>query len=146
MIYKIINGVDLSVCDKFRDGYCYPGTGVSYKCDTNCQYACYVYKEQLQRKITECEELKAQNETYQKMLDDPKVRVALTDVKTGEREVWRRLGRKAQRYKQALDQIENFIINDTCEPCKELEENYCDECNGQLVLDIISKAKGDKND
>ena len=54
----IINGVDVSGCDNFRDGYYYPGTGVSYKCDTNCQYACCVYKEQLQRKTAECEELK----------------------------------------------------------------------------------------
>lgn len=56
----IIDGVDVSGCEDFREGYCYPDTGVCYKCDTNCQYAAFYLKEQLARKTQECEELKAE--------------------------------------------------------------------------------------
>lgn len=49
----IINGVNVSGCDNPGWILLLPGTGVSYKCDTNCRYACYVYKEQLQRKTAE---------------------------------------------------------------------------------------------
>lgn len=90
----IINGVDVSGCDNSRDGYCCPGTGVSYKCDTNCQYACCVYKERLQRKTAECEELKEWCDTkdclYQKMTDNFTTSYI-----------------EAKRYKQALDEIED---------------------------------------
>ena len=41
------------------------------------------------------DQLKAENETYKKMLDNSEVRVALTDVRIGEREIWRNLGMKA---------------------------------------------------
>lgn len=46
------------------------------------------------------------------------------------------------KYKQALDEIENLCRNESCSPCKELEENtYCDECHNKIILDIINKAK-----
>ena len=48
----------------------------------------------------ECEELKTQIETYSKILESSEFNVALTDVRTGEREIWRKLGNKAQKYKQ----------------------------------------------
>ena len=48
---------------------------------------------------------------------------------------------ECEKYEQALNEIEEFIITDTCEPCKELEEDNCDECNGRIILDIINKAK-----
>ena len=83
----------------------------------------------------ECEELK-------KQLQNPEVAVALTDVRTGEREVWRKLGSKAQKYKKALEEIESLCKNEACAPCKELEENdHCDECHGKIILDIINKTK-----
>ena len=57
---------------------------------------------------------------------------------------FKQLARRTQeceKYEQALNEIEEFIITDTCEPCKELEEDNCDECNGRIILDIINKAK-----
>ena len=58
----IIDGIDVSECDHFREGYCLTGTGVCYKCDTNCQYAAFYLKEQLAHKTQECEALKKRNE------------------------------------------------------------------------------------
>ena len=58
----MIDGIDVSECDHFRGGYCLTGTGVCYKCDTNCQYAAFYLKEQLTRKAQECEALKKRNE------------------------------------------------------------------------------------
>ena len=54
----IIDGIDVSECDHFREGYCHPGTGVCYMCDTNCQYATFYLKEQLSQKTQECEKYK----------------------------------------------------------------------------------------
>ncbi len=83
----------------------------------------------------ECEELK-------KQLQNPEVAVALTDVRTGEREVWRKLGSKLKNTKKALEEIESLCKNEACAPCKELEENdHCDECHGKIILDIINKTK-----
>ena len=79
------------------------------------------------------DQLKAENETYKKMLDNSEFRVALTDVKTGEREVWRKLGGKAQKYKQALDEIEEF--------CLVYRENPIEGTAYDKILDIINKAK-----
>lgn len=106
-------------------------------CD--CKYCmenptCYkqILEEQLARKTTECEELKSQIETYSKMLENPEFKIALTDVRTGEREVWRKLGNKAQRYKQALDEIEDIVFGDY---------EIIDSLGKQQILNIISKAK-----
>lgn len=71
------------------------------------------YNKALADKSKECEDLKAQIETYSKMLETPEFKVALTDIRTGEREMWRNLGNKAQRYKKALDEIEEYIYNNT---------------------------------
>lgn len=71
------------------------------------------YSKALADKSKECEDLKAQIETYSKMLETPEFKVALTDIRTGEREMWRNLGNKAQRYKKALDEIEEYIYNNT---------------------------------
>ena len=42
------------------------------------------------------------------MLQNPEVIVALTDVRTGERDIWRKLGRKAEKYKQTLQDIKDI--------------------------------------
>lgn len=48
------------------------------------------------------------------------------------------------KYKQALDEIENLCKNEGCSPCKELEENsHCDECHNKIILDIIDETKDD---
>lgn len=98
------------------------------------------------------EKLKAQKETYQKMLNDPEVKAALIDVQTGEREVWHKLGNRAKRYKQALDEIERIITkmdadecaygDFDCENCN--SDGKCDTAAKRTVLDIIRKAKGEE--
>lgn len=105
------------------------------------QQACKKYEQ-------ECEELKTQIETYSKILESSEFNVALTDVRTGEREIWRKLGNKAQKYKQALDEIEKELKEDIyCENqecgCDDFEE--CLKCTKEHILDIISKAKDGKN-
>lgn len=64
------------------------------------------YLQKIETLENKCEELKAQLETYSKMLNNPEFKVALTDIRTGEREVWRKLGNIAERYKQALEQLQ----------------------------------------
>ena len=98
----------------------------------------------------ECEELKSQIETYSKMLDSTEFRVALTDVRTGEREVWRKLGSKADRYRKALEEIEEVCLQDraikdvclvsTCFKRDRVVYDIQEE-----ILDIIDKAKGKSN-
>lgn len=98
----------------------------------------------------ECEELKEEIKTYKRILNNPEHKVALTDVRTGEREVWRKLGSKADRYRKALDEIDKVINNifdrclghktDGCTPV----HNVCEELI--KILDIINKAKGEGNE
>ena len=132
----MIDGVDVNRCIDFnkRDKVsCYH---ILYdKCNENPN--CYF--KQLARKTQECEKLKSQIETYSKMLDSTEFRVALTDVRTGEREVWRKLGSKADRYCKALEEIEKVCIEDTREFADGTQLRYdsLDE-----ILDIINKAKG----
>lgn len=138
----MINGVDVNRCIDFnkRDKVsCYH---ILYdKCNENPN--CYF--KQLARKTQECEKLKEELATYKKMLDNPEFKIALIDVKTGEREVWRKLGNKAQKCKQALDEIEKELKEDIyCESqecgCDDFEE--CLNCVKTQILDIINKAKG----
>ena len=147
-IEKIIHGIDVSKCSHYNPLGNYNCSGTK-KCSQwgNC------YFKQLQRKTAECEELKAQLETYSKMLDNPEFKIALTDVRTGEREVWRKLGNKAQRYEQALNEIELLTTNliSSCDKCPDNKNGYCigiDECSNRCfknILDIISKAKDGNN-
>lgn len=118
------------------------------RCEEQPSELCY-YK-QLSRKTAECEELKAQLETYSKMLDNSEFKIALTDVRTGEREVWRKLGNKAQRYEQALDDIEG-LAKKFCKDCGDSKD--CNDgkagCYYSLIPDlfnIISKAKDGNNE
>lgn len=100
-----------------------------------------VLEKQLIRKTQECEELKSQIETYSKMLDSTEFRVALTDVRTGEREVWRKLGSKADRYRKALEEIEKQC---KCFGRSRYTQEFDREYGGELdinILDIINKLK-----
>nr|DAL96032.1 MAG TPA: Valyl-tRNA synthetase [Caudoviricetes sp.] len=147
-IEKIIHGIDVSKCSHYNPLGNYNCSGTK-KCSqwSNC------YFKQLQRKTAECEELKAQLETYSKMLDNPEFKIALTDVRTGEREVWRKLGNKAQRYEQALDEIEKQVkaMNNECFYDDICDCNNCDMKNGCSyyrkfkILNIINKAKDGNN-
>ena len=94
---------------------------------------------ELKNKTQECEKLK-------EILNNPEHRVALTDVRTGEREIWRKLGSKAGRYRKALEEIEAHFEH-RCNICR---ENYglgadCAVCWKKDIKDIINKAKGEGN-
>lgn len=71
--------------------------------------------------MEQLDQLKAQNETYKKMLDNPEVRVALTDIRTGERDLW-------QKYKPRMEQAEQKL---------EKIKNRCNE-----TLELMNKASG----
>lgn len=128
----IIDGVDVSECDDFREGYCHPDTGVCYKCDTNCQYAAFYLKEQLARKTAECEELKVKQnilkEAYIKRLKE-----------------WYHL-------KQALDEIKDLLFQVThADFDDEYKRAYQDLQNNfritqKQILEIINKAKDANNE
>lgn len=122
----IIDGVDVSIqeciqeCIFWQEGHC-----DCYNCADrypHCLDFPNCYYKQLARKTQECEKLKQKIETYKCSQNCYKYI-------------------EADRYRKALEEISEFINNDMCEPCKELEENSCDECNYSIILDIISKAK-----
>lgn len=47
------------------------------------------------------------------------------------------------KLKNVIKEIENFIKTDTCEACKEIELENCEECNYKIILDIINESKGE---
>lgn len=101
----IIDGVYVNGCNHYgSQGNCTIYGHLPCSNFSDCNF------KQLARKTQECEELKEELATYKKILDDPEYRIALIDVRTGEREVWRKLGRKAERYRKALYKIKDLIV------------------------------------
>lgn len=90
------------------------------------------YQQKIEVLQAENEELKEKLSTYKKMLDNPEVRVALTDVRTGERDIWRKLGNKANRYKQALEKIEEIAEASNNPPCLEFDCD-CTQCEDETT-------------
>lgn len=45
-----------------------------------------------------------------------------------------------KKLKESLTYIRDFIKNDMCEACKEVEENQCDECNYKIILEEINEV------
>lgn len=86
------------------------------------------------------EERKEESVTYKKMLDNPEFRIALIDFKTGECEVWQEQGRKADRYRKALEEIEKILKDEICEECPG-KEGCKAGCKEHQCLNIINKAK-----
>lgn len=139
----IIHGVKVSKCGYLLElnNECectIKGLGIndsilSWNCkdNPNCHF------KQLARKTQECEELKAQIETYSRMLENPEFKVALTDVRTGERDIWKC---KAERYEQALNEI--YLIID------EIKEQYdiWEISELEQIKDIINKTKDGNNE
>lgn len=104
------------------------------------------YRKKLQSKEQECEELKEELAIYKKMLDDPEFKIALTDVRTGEREVWRKLGSKTDRYRKALEEIEKATKINCEEICgRKFEDCNDTSCFSAELLGIVNKAKGEGN-
>lgn len=58
-------------------------------------------------------QLKIENETYKKMLDNPEVQVALSDVRTGERGLWQKYKSRMEKAEQKLEQIREIIKEGT---------------------------------
>ena len=86
---------------------------------------------------------------YEKMFDNSEFRVALTDIRTGERDIReqrdKRLAKENDRYRKALEEIEE-IVNETCTD----SQSDCKSCNFSCehkdILDIINKAKDTTNE
>lgn len=136
----------------------------------NCRdnYNCYF--KQLARKTQECEELKDKINIYKKMFDNSEFRVALTDIRTGERDIReqrdRRLIKENEELKERLERIEKDLKYQ-CVDCMNVKsgryrkaldeiEDYCNKqisLTGDLpfrttesdILDIINKVKGGNN-
>lgn len=138
----IIDGIDVNECDHFREGYCHPGTGVCYKCDTNCQYAAFYLKEQLARKTQECEELK--KEIINKNEKIKELRFSVSDLTNRLCYLNAEKSFRIVDLEQTLDEIEKELKEDIyCENqecgCDDFEE--CLKCTKEHILAIITKAK-----
>jgi hypothetical protein len=70
-----------------------------------------IYYKEFLRKDKALEELKDKLKIYEKMFDNPEFRVALTDIRTGERDIReqrdKRLTEKFDRYRKALEPFED---------------------------------------
>lgn len=142
----IIDGVNVAECEYHSST---PSSELCYmkgnKCrdNKNCNYKQHKRKEQecedLRKTITNLEDirdkfsvkldqLKAENKIYKQMLDNPEVQVALTDIQTGERDLW-------QKYKPRMEQAEQKL-----ERIREIANNY-DNCNdvGHYVQDTEAR-------
>ena len=113
----ICHGVDVSECDHFREGYCHPGTGVCYKCDTNCQYAAFYLKEQLARKTQECEKIKEKYEALK--LENQEGYEIVAELKQECEELKKQLMQK--------DEVNTFLNT----PIEGWSNNPCDICESK---------------
>lgn len=134
-----LDGVDVSGCEDFREGYCYPDTGVCYKCDTNCQYAAFYLKEQLARKTQECEQIKEKYEALKHECEELKSESFTRESSLSMQE------KDIDRYCKALEEIEE-VINNILNSCLGRNTVSCRPAHnvcGDLIniLDIINKAK-----
>lgn len=86
------------------------------------------------------DQLKAENETYKKMFEDEDVRLALNEVRTGERHLW---FNKAKKLEQTLTEIKE-IAELFCNACQEFEpekiDRNCMYCNYGKILQKISEV------
>ena len=80
----------------------------------------------------ELDQLKAENDTYKKMLEDEEVILALTEVRTGERHLWYS---NAQKLEQTLREIKEIVYELT-------NEEYTDfiEEKQKQILNKISEV------
>lgn len=118
----IINGVDVSKCDKLIVNQLY---GYACNCEedphiiSSCKNRHNCYYKQLARKTQECEELKSESFTRESL------------ISMQEKDI--------DRYRKALEEIEKVCLEDThtFADGTELRYDSLDE-----ILDIINKAKG----
>lgn len=95
-----------------------------------------------------CRIIKELDYGLQKLIDDPEFTVALTDIRTGERDIEEHEAYKAEndRYRKTLEDVERAVRDEMCDTSGCLCV-YCDGKNSCItfkILDIISKAKKQK--
>lgn len=126
----IIDGVDVQNClfistnglSNHKIPYCREFTN-NCKDNPNC------YFKQLDRETQECEELKEKYKWYDHYKDSALLNKKLCDKASDERD----------RYRKALEEIERLANENN-----ELLQGYHHEwANNKLILEIISKAKGE---
>ena len=138
----MIDGVDVSGCEDFREGYCHPDTGVCYKCDTNCQYAAFYLKEQLARKTQECEALKSESFTMDSLITEQEEEIEKLKEYAQRQENQRETYYKEfLRRDKALEEIEKVCLEDTHTFADGTQIRY-DSLDD--ILDIINKVKGEE--
>lgn len=76
--------------------------------------------------------LRDENDTYKKMFEDEDVRLALIEVRTGERKLW---FNKAEKFKRVLAEIKDFVEN-------EMVPND----DTHIILQLISEVEDDRQD
>lgn len=97
------------------------------------------YKNNCKRYKKEIGKLTEANETYKKMLDNPKVRVALIDIRTGERALWQKYKLRMEQAEQKLKRIRDICINGVYDEFHmPLDEN-------SVILQIIDEENNEKN-
>ena len=121
----IIDGVDVNKCYYLRYDHIGCDIDQTYCLGNDC---CY---KQLKRKEQECEELKKQHEQYKPFYELGAKCTQLNEVADG-------LSNKCDKYKQVLDEIEEF-----CTVYSTNHDAY--ETVYKYILDIINKAKAVTN-
>lgn len=166
----IIDDVNVQNCDfykeKHRKGlvkinhYCaYWGNSCASINNCNCEYKRAKRLAQRNKDLQDSNDVlkehnryyKNENKKYKKIIGKLKqenkilqkeyltLNVAHNDLKLILFKNWIRESKKGQ----ALKEIESLCKDETCDPCKELEENdNCDECHCKIILDIIEEARG----
>lgn len=138
----IIDGVDVSKCDWIwesnytsYDSRCFKNKDVYSQC-AYCKEHPRLLFQTTRRKTQECEELKKQLETSEEW------RIKAEGLNE-------KLELKNTRYHKALEEIEKELKEDIyCESqecgCDDFEE--CLKCTKEHILNILNKAKGEKNE
>ncbi len=83
------------------------------------------------------DQLKAENEIYKNMLDNPEVHVALTDVRTGERDLWQKYKPRMEQAEQKLERIRKYFKNKDISQTSLFNINYIE----QDILQIIDEVE-----
>lgn len=121
----IIDGVDVSECDHLKYDHIGCDIDETYCLGSDC------YFKQLKRKEQECEELKKQHEQYKPFYELGAKCTQLNEVADG-------LSNKCDKYKQALDEIENYVRdNSDFDKSDKLTSNT----GAYDILEIINEVK-----
>lgn len=54
--------------------------------------------------------------------------------------------KESEKFQKCFNYIRDFIHEEICEPCRELEEDHCDECSYKIILEEISEVCNVDND